>query len=203
MSDNTLIYRAAVFLYPKLKWRWFEKYWETKPEWITAARKAIGELWSEYKATAPAATDASTLLDDDDDDEWSLDDQTSTVDQLWLYENEPHPKEMLQKDSPIQYWISKRAIWPQLAQMALDIYAVPAMSDEPECVFSIAGNLLSPRRRRLKGEGVEQMLCLKSWQRSGIVSLDEGIFTDNAQIEIDDSAHELNTGNLLLHDQIE
>jgi hypothetical protein len=99
MSDNTLIYRAAVFLYPKLKWRWFEKYWETKPEWITAARKAIGELWSEYKATAPAATDASTLLDDDDDDEWSPDDQTSTVDQLWLYENEPHPKEMLQKDS--------------------------------------------------------------------------------------------------------
>ena len=81
--------------------------------------------------------------------------------------------------------------------MALDIYAVPAMSDEPERVFSTAGNLLTPRRRCMKGEAVEQMLCLKSWQRSGIVSLDQGLFADTVHIDDD---NELNTGNLLLHD---
>lgn len=47
--------------------------------------------------------------------------------------------------------------------MALDLYVTPAMSDEPERVFSMAGNLLTPRRRQLKGEGIEQMLCLRSW----------------------------------------
>jgi hypothetical protein len=30
-TDDTPIYRAAVFLHPKLKWRWFEKHWESKP----------------------------------------------------------------------------------------------------------------------------------------------------------------------------
>jgi hypothetical protein len=50
----------------------------------------------------------------------------------------------------------------QLAQIALDVYATPAMSDEPERVFSMAGNLLSLRRRKLIGKGVKQMLYLRS-----------------------------------------
>jgi hypothetical protein len=31
-TDATLIYRAAVFLHPYLKWRWFERHWVTKPQ---------------------------------------------------------------------------------------------------------------------------------------------------------------------------
>lgn len=160
----------------------------------------MNNLWSEYKATPLAVADAITVVDEDD--EWSLDDQTSTADQLWLYEHEPHPKEMSPKDSPTEYWISKRAIWPQLARMALDVFATPAVSDEPERVFSTAGNLLAPRRRRLNGEGVEQMLCLGSWHRSGIIKLDQASFANTVPIdkmdEIDD--FELSRGNLQRHD---
>jgi hypothetical protein len=47
------------------------------------------------------------------------------------------------------------------------------MSDEPERVFSIAGYLLSPRRRKIKGESVEQLLCLQSWSNSKIIILDQ------------------------------
>jgi hypothetical protein len=47
------------------------------------------------------------------------------------------------------------------------------MSDEPERVFSIAGHLLSPRRRKIKGESVEQLLCLRSWSNSKIIILDQ------------------------------
>jgi hypothetical protein len=83
---------------------------------------------------------------------------------------------MLQKDSPIPYWISKRSIWPELTQIALDIYSVPPMSDEPERVFSDTGNLLSPKRRTMNGEGVEQMTCLRRWHRSGIVTLNQRLF---------------------------
>ena len=133
----------------------------------------------------------------DKDDEWSLNDQTSVADQLWLYQHELHPKEMSPKDSPIEYWISKHAIWPQHAKIALDVYATPAMSDEPERVFSMAGNLLSPRRRKLTGEGVEQMLCLRSWQRSGIIELDQASFT-NAMLV--DEVDNLSSSNLLRHD---
>ncbi|KAM0688742.1 hypothetical protein Q7P36_010817 [Cladosporium allicinum] len=80
LSDNTPIYRVAVFLHPKLKW--------------------LNDFWSEYKATAPAAATSTAI---DEDDEWSLDDQTSVADQLWLYQHEPHSKEMSPRDSLIEY----------------------------------------------------------------------------------------------------
>jgi hypothetical protein len=80
--------------------------------------------------------------------------------------------------------------------MALDIYATPAMSDEPERVFSIAGNLLS-RRRQLSGEAVEQMLCLRSWQRSGIITLNQGLFEEATEdLYVDTSGDDLTYSNL-------
>jgi hypothetical protein len=30
-TDDTPIYRTAVFLHPLLKWRWFDRHWSTKP----------------------------------------------------------------------------------------------------------------------------------------------------------------------------
>jgi hypothetical protein len=167
LTDDTPIYRAAVFLHPLLKWRWFDRYWETKPDWRAAAREAIAELWKQYK---PANDTNMMAMQGDEDDEWSY--HNNAADQLHLYEQEPYPK-MLQKDSPIPYWISKRSIWPELAQMALDIYSTPPMSDEPERVFSDTGNLLTPKRRLMNSEGVEQMTCLRRWDRSGIISLSQ------------------------------
>jgi hypothetical protein len=79
------------------------------------------------------------------------------------------------KDSPIGYWISKRSIWPQLTQMALDVYSTPAMSDSPEHVFSGTGTLLTPLRRTMTGEGVEQATCLRSWEATVTISLSQGL----------------------------
>jgi hypothetical protein len=106
-------------------------------------------------------------------DEWSSpDDHNEGIDQLQAYLDEPwaqvHPKQ-----SPIPYWISKLSIWPELAKMALDVYSTPACSDEPERIFSEGGALLAPRRRQLTGDHVQEILCLKSWQRSGIITLDD------------------------------
>lgn len=140
----------------------------------------------------------------DEEDEWACDDATLTADQLYDYEREPYAL-IATKDFPIDYWVSKRSIWPQLAQMALDVFATPAMSDEPERVFSMAGNVLSPRRRQLKGDGVEQILCLRSWQSSGIIRLDEGMFTSaiEAAGADDDDYTGLTSSNLLYHEQIQ
>jgi hypothetical protein len=86
-------------------------------------------------------------------DEWSA--STDKIDQLQMYEQEAYTEDPKAFDSPIPYWLSKRAQWPQLVQMALDVYSTPAMSDEPERVFSITSNLLAQRCRRLTG-GVVQ-----------------------------------------------
>jgi hypothetical protein len=60
--------------------------------------------------------------------------------------------------------------------MALDVYSTPAISDEPKRVFSEGGALLIPRRRQLSGEHVQEILCLRSWQKSGIITLDGALF---------------------------
>jgi hypothetical protein len=50
-----------------------------------------------------------------------------------------------------------------LAQMALDVLAVTAMSDECERLFSSAKLLLSDQRSRLKMDIIEASECLRAW----------------------------------------
>jgi hypothetical protein len=72
-------------------------------------------------------------------------------------------------------------------RIALDVFSTLPISDEPERMFSISGHLLSPRRRQLKGESVEMLLCLRVWLKSGIIKLDEGLLRQAiAAANIDD-----------------
>jgi hypothetical protein len=64
---------------------------------------------------------------------------------------------------PIQYWNERYYTQPDLAQMALDVLAVPAMSDECERWFSSAKILLSERRSRLGIDIIEASECLRAW----------------------------------------
>ena len=76
-------------------------------------------------------------------------------------------------NAPALFWWcmeEHRQQYPRLSQMALDILSVPAMSDEPERVFSGARRQISWERMRLGPETVEQSTCLKSWIRAGIVN---------------------------------
>ena len=177
-TDAVPIYRAAVVLHPRLKWRWFERYWATKPQWLKAAREAVDKLWEQYRHT-PVHDDEYTNLASNPtviNDEWtSPDEQIGEIDQLKAYLAEEFAQ-VYTDQSPIPYWISKLSVWPQLARMALDVYSTPACSDEPERIFSEGGALLVPRRRQFSGDHVREILCLRSWQRSGIVRLDGALF---------------------------
>jgi len=53
--------------------------------------------------------------------------------------------------------------------MAIDILSIPAMSDEPERVFSGAHCTISWERMQLGAENIERAECLKSWHRSRII----------------------------------
>jgi hypothetical protein len=61
-----------------------------------------------------------------------------------------------------QCWLRPaiRAKYPSLARMAIDILSIPAMSAEAERDFSSVGFVLNSRRRRLREETLEAMLCL-------------------------------------------
>lgn len=47
--------------------------------------------------------------------------------------------------------------------MAVDILSIPAMSAEPERLFSGAKIRITDRRNRLGSDVIEALECLKSW----------------------------------------
>jgi hypothetical protein len=52
--------------------------------------------------------------------------------------------------------------------MAIDILLIPAISDEPERVFSGARRTISWERAQLSAESIKRLECLKNWHRTGI-----------------------------------
>ena len=73
-------------------------------------------------------------------------------------------------EDPIQYWYSQCYNYPRLARFALDIFGIPAMSSEPERVFSVAGQLIQPNRARLNADIIGAALSLKSWDEMGAIT---------------------------------
>ncbi|KXT08414.1 hypothetical protein AC579_3810 [Pseudocercospora musae] len=113
------------------------------------------------------------VKNDDSDDE---DQEHSDELEQYLAEPRKRARELDISMSPIPYWVDKLEKWPSLARIALDIYACPAMSDEPERQFNITGDVLQPRRRQLKGEKVRYLVTLKSWIQRGVVKLTAALF---------------------------
>ena len=62
----------------------------------------------------------------------------------------------------MEYWRSKEYEWPQLASMAFDFLAVPAMSSECERVFSSCAKQTTPESSRLTGGMLWHQECLKN-----------------------------------------
>ena len=70
----------------------------------------------------------------------------------------------------LDWWLedAQRMKYPRLSQMAIDILSIPAMSAEPERVFSGARRTISWERSQLGANNIMKTECLKSWYRSHI-----------------------------------
>jgi hypothetical protein len=79
---------------------------------------------------------------------------------------------------PLEFWSTQRQreSYPRLSKMARDLFTIPAMSDEPERVFSSAGLMVTPSRGRLSAKAIGQTQCVKSWIKTGVIANLEGTF---------------------------
>lgn len=68
---------------------------------------------------------------------------------------------------PLAWWMEKtqQTSYPNLSKMALDILSIPAMSAEPERVFSEAKQTITDNKNRLGIEIISAFECLKSWYK--------------------------------------
>ncbi|XP_044718714.1 Ribonuclease H-like protein [Hirsutella rhossiliensis] len=92
--------------------------------------------------------------------------------------------------SPLAWWLreEQQQRYPCLSKMAVDILSIPAMSAEPERVFSGARRTISWDRCRLGSHAIERGECMKSWIKSGIT---QGIPVDLAGEEEKEEAGEM------------
>ena len=69
--------------------------------------------------------------------------------------------------------MKQRTRYPLLSRMAIDIYSIPAMSAEPERVFSGAKRTVSDFKGKLQSETIEILECLKLWFRLGVFTKED------------------------------
>ncbi|KAK2684727.1 hypothetical protein QWA68_016241 [Fusarium oxysporum] len=65
----------------------------------------------------------------------------------------------------LAWWLeeTQQKTYPSLSKIAVDILSIPAISAEPERLFSGAKITITDRRNRLGSDVIEALECLKSW----------------------------------------
>jgi hypothetical protein len=147
-----------------------------RKSWQKPALQRVKKLWEDYREKAPFhmvipsyEKNASQDLDDFDRIAQDLGKfaRPASQDEFEDY-NAESPYEI--RTSALTWWCQdqQQKRWPRLSYMAIDILSIPAMSDEPERVFSGARRTISWERAQLSAENIERIECLKNWQKSGI-----------------------------------
>ena len=76
------------------------------------------------------------------------------------------------RDKPLRWWQERgQALYPTLATLAFDIFAIPGMSSECERAFSYAKKLVTDDRYNIKPDIIEAEQCLKSWSEASLLRL--------------------------------
>jgi hypothetical protein len=179
LTDRSIAYVAAVVLNPAHKWKYFEKHWASKVDWLMKAKEKFQALWDQYKkdhpipAAVPVIADLlphraqhlqghmESLYSDEDD---STDDRDDLERYLESGRRKPPPGELY--FNPIAWWSEKRIEFPILTQLALDLLSIPAMAAEDERVFSSTGKLITADRNQLDETSIEAVECLRHWYRA-------------------------------------
>lgn len=84
-------------------------------------------------------------------------------DELTHYLSQPRIK----IHDPRAWWIetTQQSTYQNLSKLALDLLSIPAMSAEPEKLFSATKLTISDQRNQLGVKMIEALACLKSWYK--------------------------------------
>ena len=153
-------------LIPSQKWTYIYDNWPKS--WIVAAKASVQLLWDESYKPAIVPISISDLEPID----------TQSGFERWAKAKQQRYQPLLQDEYlkycqlPINpecdargWWMepAQRTAYPNLHKMAIDILSIPAMSAEPEWLFSGAKITVTERRNRLGVDTIEYLECLKSW----------------------------------------
>ncbi|KFY19669.1 hypothetical protein V493_07869 [Pseudogymnoascus sp. VKM F-4281 (FW-2241)] len=170
LTETSIAYVAAIVLDPRVKWVYFTRQW---PDWIDQAKKDMSVHWKAYYCGSHTGFDAlqepQMVYKDGQSEVSKFREQNNPQDDEVLDEYELYcitPRlPQKSKQRPIDWWKeeSQQEAYPNLSRWAIDVLSIPAMSDEPERLFSRAANTLNEDRVQLLLETVQALECIKSW----------------------------------------
>jgi hypothetical protein len=175
-SDRNPIYATALLLHPEKRRRYLDRHWAE--EWRRTAIAGARQHWAKYK-DRPLPSESATRLNDNERREvtpyerikqsMSVLDEPGNEDEFEKFINSP-PRPMT-TSTPLEWWCreEQRIEYPRLHQLAIDVLSVPAMSDDPERVFSCARRTISWDRARLSADTVEKLQCLSNWVKNDLI----------------------------------
>jgi hypothetical protein len=158
LTERSPVYVAALVLCPQWKWEYIEGNW---PEsWQLDCKKKMRDFWeSEYRSTAisvPRQLSESAKRTQNTFAQWRQQRERSSIDidEYTKYLQAPVLPEVT---DPRSWWLeaTQQKTYPALSIMALDILSIPAMSAEPERLFSGAGITITDRRNKLGIESIQ------------------------------------------------
>ena len=141
-TDKCRMYVVSLVLDPRMKYDYFE--WNWKKEWIQDMKEKMRSVWEECEgqpslamATSPAAaSDVSPF----DVNRWRFGTTKQVQDELTRYLDAPllvlESLEANESFNAMKWWTGNMQEFPVLAQLAFETFSIPAMSVEPERVFS-------------------------------------------------------------------
>ncbi|KAF4443574.1 transposase-like protein [Fusarium austroafricanum] len=184
LTEDSPVYLAALILHPAFRWSTVESQWGDHPDWLVRGKAAVQELWEEYRnlpveqETIPEQPTVPRKTTDLDDFMASIRKLSTRPAPLpsamrdeyaeWVATTDPGDCLV---DNPIQYWLLRRRQYPRLSRMAIDVFSIPAMSTEPERIFSLAGQMVTAQRGRLQADIIGAAQCISSWEKSGVIQI--------------------------------
>ena len=165
------MYAAALILHPNRRTEYIKANWPK--EWVKPILQNVTNLWESYRDQALVPTMSVSYDHSEKKKEKELDVFDQIAQDLGKYTRPASQDEFqdyiskepydIGKATALEWWCQEqqRRRWPRLSYMALDILSIPAMSDEPERVFSGARRTVSWDRAQMSAETLECVECLK------------------------------------------
>lgn len=176
-TDSSPLYAAALILHPNRRTKYAKIWWKRDYQKIMLPK--VKELWTQYRDSGPPTIvsyetpgiEPQKELDEFDRIVNEFNQRITRPTSQDEYEDFCSEAPYEVQISPLQWWCesSQRKRWPRLSTFAVNILSIPAMSDEPERVFSGGRRTISWERMKIGVTSVEHTECMKSWHRSGIL----------------------------------
>ena len=177
-TEVSPLYAAALILHPSRRTRYAQVCWNKDYQEMMLPK--VKELWTTFRDSAeshnivayetpeiipPRRLRAYERL------AYELSERTTRPTSQDEYEDYCIEAPYKIRSSPLQWWCesAQKERYPRLSLFAIDILSIPAMSDEPERIFSGGRRTISWERAQLGVTSIEHTECMKSWHRTKIL----------------------------------